>query len=156
MTDDWRVCAKTDIPEEWVNKEDGSSVRVDYYWDIVLKLKSVVGSQRFRVLTKVIKCALSLSHGNADNERSLSVNKKTLSKERTSLSITTQNGLRATEDGIRNMDGLSNVNVSKNMLSSVKDSQSYLEHLDIEQKKQDSQKIKKTISFRETKEKEKK
>ena len=83
----------------------------------MLKLKSVVGSQRFCVLTKVIKCALSLSHGNADNERSLSVNKKTLSKERTSLSITTLNGLRATEDGIRNMDGLSNVNVSKNMLS---------------------------------------
>ena len=90
-----------------------------------------------------MKCALSLSHGNADNERSLSVNKKTLSKERTSLSITTLNDLRATEDGIRNMDGLSNVSVSKNMLSSVKDSQrAYSEHLDIEQKKQDSQKRK--------------
>ena len=106
-----------------MNKEDGSS---DNYWDKVLKLKSVVGSQRFCVLTKVIKCALSLSHGSADDERSLSVNKKILSKERTSLSITTLNGLRATEDGIRNMDGLSNVNVSKNMLSSVKDSQSLL------------------------------
>ena len=89
-----------------MNKEDGSSVRVDHYWDKVLKLKSVVGSQRFSVLTKVIKCTLSLSHGNADNERSLSVKKKTLSKERTSLSVTTLNALRATEDGIRNMEGL--------------------------------------------------
>ena len=116
LTDEQRVYAKTDIPEEWVNKEDCSSVRVDHYWDKVLKLKSVVGSQRFCVLTKVIRCALSLSHGNADNERSLSVNKKTLSKERTSLSISTLNGLRATEDGTRNTDGLSNVDVSKNML----------------------------------------
>ena len=106
-----------DIPDEWINKEDGSSVRVDHYWDKVLKLKSVVRSQRFCVLTKVIKCALALSHGNVDNERSLSVKEKTLSKERTSLSITTLNGLRATEDGIRNMDGLSHVNVSKNMPS---------------------------------------
>ena len=122
MSGDWRVYAETDIPEERVNKEDGSSVRVGHYWNKVLALKSVVGSQRFCVLTKVIKCALSLSHGNADNERSLSVNKKTLSKGRTSLSITTVNGFRATEDGIRNMDGLSNVNVSKKMLSLVKDS----------------------------------
>ena len=118
-------------------------LRVHHYWDKVLKLKSVVGSQRFCVLTKVIKCALSLSHSNADHKMSLSVNKKTLSKERTSLSITKLNGLRATEDGIRNMDGLSNVNVSKNMLSSLKDSHiAYLEHLDIELKKQDSQKRK--------------
>ena len=85
-------------------------LRVDHYWykDIVEKCCC---NQRFCVLTKVIKCALSLSHGNADNERSLSVNKKTSSKERTSLSIIALNGLRATEDGIRDMDGLSNVNV---------------------------------------------
>ena len=31
----------------------------------------------------------------------LSVNKKTLTKERASLSTTTLNGLRATEDGIK-------------------------------------------------------
>ena len=52
LTDEWRVYAKTDTPEEWVNKEDGSSVRVDHYWDKVLKLKSVVGSQRVVFLQK--------------------------------------------------------------------------------------------------------
>ena len=156
LTDEWRVYTKTDIPEEWVNKEDGTSVSIDQYWDKVLKLKSIE-SQRFSVLTKVIKCALSLSHGNADNEKISSLNKKTLSKERTSLSITTLNGLRATEDGIRNMNGLSNVTVSKNMLSSVKDShRAYLEHLDIEQKKQDSKKRKKLLAIKETKRKEEK
>ena len=150
-TDEWRVYAKTDIPEEWVSKEVSSSVTVDHYWDNVLKLKSVVGSQRFCILTKVIKCALSLSHGNSDNERVLSVNKKNLSRERTILSITIVNGFRATEGGIRNMDGLSNISVSKKMLSLVKDShRAHLEHLDIGQKKQDSQKRKKTISFRQT------
>ena len=36
LTDEWRVYAKTDIPEECMNKKDGSSVRVDHYWDKVL------------------------------------------------------------------------------------------------------------------------
>ena len=60
LADEWRVYAKTDIPEEWVNKEDGSSVRVDHYWDKVLKLKSAVRSQRFCVLTKVIKFHMAM------------------------------------------------------------------------------------------------
>ena len=76
----------------------------------MLKLKSVSGSQKFSVLGKVIKCALSLYHGNADSERNLSINKNTLSKERSSLSITALNGLRAVEDGA----------VNKGMLVSVR------------------------------------
>ena len=121
LTDEWRIYDETDIPEEWVQK-DGSAVGVDQYWSKVLKLKSVSGSQKFNMFGKVIKCALSLSHGNADNERSLSINKNTLSKERSSLSITALNGLRAVEDGVSNEGGLSNVAVNKGMLVSVKSS----------------------------------
>ena len=90
------------------------------------------------MLGKVIKCALSLSHGNADNERSLSINKNTLSKERSSLSITALNGLRA-EDGVRNEGELSNVAVNKGMLVSVKSShKAYLAHIEEERKNEDS------------------
>ena len=39
--------------------------------------------------------------------------KKTLTKDRTKLSIVTLNGLRATEDGIKNMGGLSQCNCKK-------------------------------------------
>ena len=142
LTDEWRIYAETDIPEEWAQK-DGSAVRVDQYWNKVLKLKSVSGSQKFSMLGKVIKCALSLSHGNADNERSLSINKNTLSKERSSLSITALNGLRAVEDGVRNEGGLSNVDVNKGMLVSVKSShKAYLAHIEEERKNEDSQKRK--------------
>ena len=142
LTDEWRIYAKTDIPEEWTQK-DGSAVRVHQYWSKVLKLKSISGSQKFSVLGKVIKCALSLSHGNADNERSLSINKNTLSKERSSLSITALNGLRAVEDGVRNEGGLSNVAVNKGMLVSVKGShKAYLAHVEEERKNEDSQKRK--------------
>ena len=82
LTDEWRMYAETDIPEEWIQQEDGSVVRVDHYWHKVLQLKTPLGKRNFDVLAKTIKCALSLSHGNADNERSLSVNKKTLTKEK--------------------------------------------------------------------------
>ena len=138
LTDEWRIYAETDIPEEWAQK-DGSAVRVDQYWSKVLKLKSVSGCQKFSILGKVIKCALSLSHGNADNERSLSITKNTLSKERSSLSITALNGLRAVEDGVRNEGGLSNVAVNKGMLVSVKSShKAYLAHIEEERKNEDS------------------
>ena len=135
LTDEWRIYPETDIPEEWAQK-DGSAVRVDQYWSKVLKLKSVSGSQKFSMLGKVIKCALSLSHGNADNERSLSINKNTLSKERSRLSITALNGLRAVEDGVRNEGELSNVAVNKGMLVSVKSShKAYLAHIEEERMK---------------------
>ena len=136
LTDEWRIYAETDIPEEWAQK-DGLAVRVDQYWSKVLKLKSVSGSQKFSALGKVIKCALScLSHGNADNEKSLSINKNTLSKERSSLSVTALNGLRAVDDGVRNEGGLSNVAVNKGMLVSVKSPhKAYLAHVEEERKK---------------------
>ena len=130
----------------WIQKEDGSVARVDHYWNKVLQLKTQLGSQRFSVLAKAVKCALTLSHGNADNERSLSVNKKTLTKERASLSTTTLNGMRATEDGIKSMNGLSNISVTKAMLCCVKDSyKAYLEHMEIERKKE----VKKKSTSRE-------
>ena len=91
------------------------------------------------MLGKVIKCALNLSHGNADNERSLSIHKNPLSKKRSSLSITALNGLRAVDDGVRNEGGLSNVAVNKGMLVSVKSShKAYLAHIEEERKNEDS------------------
>ena len=119
LTDEWRIYAETDIPEEWAQK-DGLAVGVDQYWSKVLKLKSVSGSQKFSVLGKVSKCALSLSHGDADNERSLSINKNTLSKERSSLSITALNGMRAVEDGVRNEGGLSSEEFSQGILGTYR------------------------------------
>ena len=65
------------------------------------------------------------------------------------------NGLRVTEDGIKNMGGLSNVTVRKDMLSSVKCShKAYLEYIDIEKKKEESQKKRKALASEKQKEKE--
>ena len=70
----------------------------------------------------------------------MSINKNVLSKERSSLSITALNGLRALEDGVRHEDGLRNVSVNKGMLVSVKSShKAYLAHVEEERKNEDSQ-----------------
>ena len=137
LTDGWRIYAETGIPEGCIQQEDGSVVRVDHYWHKVLQLKTPLGKKKFDVLAKTIKCALSLSHGNADNGRSLSVNKKTLTKERSNLSTITLNGLRATEDGVKSLNGLSPITVTKDMLSYVKDlHKAYMEHIETERKKE--------------------
>ena len=134
LTDEWRVYAETDIPQEWVQKEDGTPVRIDQYWNEVLQLKTPLGSQKFSVLAKTVNFALN-------SERSLSVNKKTLSKERSGLSIVTLNGLQATDNGIRNVNGLSNIVVTKEMLSpGIGSYKAYMQHIDKEKGKDEKMK----------------
>ena len=77
--------AEMNIPQDWLQEKDGKTARVDHYWTKVLQSKSAVGSPQFNILAKTVKCALSLSYGNSDNEQSLSQNKKPLTKERTDL-----------------------------------------------------------------------
>ena len=116
--------------------------RIDQYWNQVMQLKTSLGNQKFSVLAKTVKFALGLPHRNADNERSLSVNKKTLSKEKSGLSIITLNGLWAIDDGIRNANGLSNIVVTKEMLSTVKGSyKAYMQHIDKEKGKDKKRKF---------------
>ena len=118
------------IPEEWAQK-DGSAVKS---WSILeqsAEAEKCIRKSKLSVLGNVIKCALSLSYGNVDSERSLSINKNTLSKEKSSMSITALNGLSLVEDGVRNEGGLSNVDVNKGMLVSVKSShKAYLAHIE--------------------------
>ena len=109
-------------------------LRVDHFWSKVLQVRTPHGSQKFSVLTKVVKCALTLSHGNVDNERSLSANKKTLTKDRTNLSLVTLNGLRTTEDAIKSIDGLSHVEITKKMSSIKGAHKAYSEHVEMEKK----------------------
>ena len=49
----------------------------------------------FETLAKKVKCSLVLDHSNADVERSLSINKRMLTKENTVMNDETLIGLRA-------------------------------------------------------------
>ena len=76
--------------DEWIRyqeinvTEDDQSLCVDHSWKKVFTKKDNCGDQ-FEVLPKMVKCAVPLCHSNADVERSLSVNKRMLTKQNLSL-----------------------------------------------------------------------
>ena len=73
--------------------EKGDLVRTDEYWQHFFDIIAA-GNGGFRHIQNLIKTCLSIHHGNADVERSLSDNKNGLTKEKTSLSEETLLGLR--------------------------------------------------------------
>jgi len=71
----WLDYSTSEVPKEWSEDEQGQYVRVDHYWKNVTYQKTSSGRIKYPTLSKVVKSTLTLAHGNADVERSLSDNK---------------------------------------------------------------------------------
>ena len=67
----------------------------------------------------MVKGALVLCHSNADVERSLSTNKKMVTKSNTSLKPETLRGLRAIKCAIDEYGGVTKVPITLDMVSAV-------------------------------------
>ena len=67
----------------------------------------------------MVKCALALCHSNADVERSLSTNKKIVTKSNTSLKPETLRGLRAIKCAIDEYGGVTKVPITLDMVSTA-------------------------------------
>ena len=65
--------------------EEGELVCIDEYWQHIFDIKNAAGNGKFRHIQNLIKTCVSIHHGNADVERTLSGNKNILTKERTLL-----------------------------------------------------------------------
>ena len=116
---------EAEIPKDWTEEtmKDGSKkfFRVDEYWANVISLKNAAGNDKFKVLPKEIKCALTLANGNADTERSLSVNKKIITKQRVNTNQSTLIGIRLARDGVKCAGGQpTDVKVTKQLLGQCK------------------------------------
>ena len=74
------------VGDEWIKYQemnvtkDDQSLHVDHFWKKVFTKKDNCGDQ-FEGLPKMVKCALALCNSNANVERSLSVNKRILTKQ---------------------------------------------------------------------------
>lgn len=120
MTDEWKLFMEGNIPEACIDR-DQSEFQIDKYWAQLFEMKDVRGKPKFPVLSNVVKCALILAHGNADTERSLSENKRIVTKERVNLNDDTINALRHTKDGMKASGGEPHlVKVDRAMLSSCR------------------------------------
>ena len=82
----------------------------------------------YPLLTRIVKTALVLPHGNSDVERGISVNSRMLTNERNKLSEVTINGLRATKDMIKFSDPQlhrpERIPVTKKLLNSFRSARS--------------------------------
>ena len=59
--------------------------RIDEYWDNVSKMADVFGKPNYACLSSLVKCVLTLSHGNSVPESGFSLNKSILNFHRCSL-----------------------------------------------------------------------
>ena len=99
VLDEWRVYQEVEVPQEWKKLK-----RVDEYWGKILSMVNPMGNKRFPVLSVLVRSALSLAHGNADSERSLSENRKIATSERALLSEKTLVGIRLSKDAVKSND----------------------------------------------------
>ena len=106
VTDEWKLYSLQEIPDSWSSDKEGNELRIDFYWNNVLQTKKQAGTKKYNILAKVVKVILCLAHGSAEVERSLSENKKLLTKKRTLLSDSSVNGLRAVKDAVRIQEGV--------------------------------------------------
>ncbi len=114
----------TRIGDEWVRfqeldiTEEDSTMRVDHFWKSIFDRGDVCGDA-FEVLPKLVRCALLLSHSNTDVERSLSVNKRVLTKEKTALSTETLIRIRHVKAAIAHYGDVTKVLVTRELLQAA-------------------------------------
>ena len=91
--------------------------RVDHFWKSIFE-KSEAFDNPFVVLPKMVKCALTMCHSNADVERSLSVNKRMITMQNVSMKAETVVGLRAVKAAVEENGSVKDTKVTKNGKSS--------------------------------------
>ena len=92
----------------------------------------------------MIKCALVLCHSNADVERSLSINKKVVTKQNVSMKRETLTGLRSVKDAILDYEGVDKVPITLDTVKVAENSyRMFNEHMKEEQAKKMQKEIEK-------------
>ena len=94
--------------------------RIDEYWKSVGKMKDENGQLKYLQLFALVKCVLSISHGNSIPEQGFSINKYILSIHGTSASNETIIALRLVKDHLILIGGYMKFSVNINLILSVK------------------------------------
>ena len=103
VIDEWKLFqVDNELPD--YNQQE----RIEKYWNAVFQIQSSDGQLRYKLLSAVIKSALTLGQTNAESERSLSVNAAIVTRERTLLSENTIIGLHVVKEAVRFFDPVSN------------------------------------------------
>ena len=87
--------------------------RVDHFWKSIFKKAEIVDNPSVVLPKKMVKCALTLCHSNADAEGSLIVNKRMIMKQNVSIKAVTVVGLRAVKAAVQENGSLKDTEVTK-------------------------------------------
>ena len=91
-----------------VDKSPNKFVRIDKYWSKIGELVGDKGCYMYQQLIALIKCVLSLSHGNAVPERGSSINNILLEAHGYTIKNDTIVALRIVKDEVRRVGGVVN------------------------------------------------
>src|SRR5215469_16841901 len=112
--------------------------------------RNAIGQKKYKELSKVVKCAFSLSHGNADIERRFSVSRWSLTKNKNSTSERTQNATLLIKDELRLFENNPHlVPMTAKLISMGRNAyRHYIMHLEEEKKLKEEQEKKKKEELR--------
>ena len=109
------------VVDEWIKyqefefSDEDYKCRGDHFWSKVFQREDTC-AEKFVTLPKMVKCPLALCHSNVDVERSLSINKKVVTKQNTKMKGSTITGLRAVKAAVQDFGGVDKVPVTKEMV----------------------------------------
>ena len=100
--------------------EESTYKRIDAYWFCVQAIVDKCGKKKYSTLWSLVKCLLSLSHGNADPERGFSL-RFLLQVHGNAIQEETIEAVRLVKDFILYSGGTNNVQITKEMIISSRD-----------------------------------
>lgn len=159
---EWSLYKNETIPDEWIkytvdSTSDGSGIkfhRLDHYWRHLFEMRTESGAAKYPSLSTLVKMCLSIPHGNAAVERSLSINKNLLGDKRSALHPDTMKGLRYAKDAIAFHDPVEKrpekVPISKQFIKVVRSSRASYEVYREDENKKKAEKQKQKDANEET------
>ena len=126
---------------------------------LTFKIRTIVGEdelRKFPKLTSLMNCLLTLSHGNADPERSFSVNEHHLNIHGSFTSEETIEALRFVKDCLNRKGGVENIKVSKGLIKVCQNAHSLYRQELAEKRKQELEAKEAAIRVQEREKKQEK
>ena len=158
VVDEWKVYqVDTDLPN-YDPKE-----RIEVFWKQVFELQGLAGEPKYQILPVVVKSALVLTQTNAESERSLSVNARIVTKDRSLLGEKTIVGIHTLKEAVWFFDPDNKqpekIEIKSNLKKAVKSAHAaYRDHLErekeMERKKKEEERRLKELAEKEKEEKE--
>jgi predicted outer membrane protein len=115
-----------------------TSARIDVLWNSVFSLKNHQGQTKYPLVSKIVKAALCMSHGNADVGRDFSWSGRIMTEEKSSMKVKMLNARLIVSDALKKFENRPEiVPITRELLNLGRNAcQSYKLYLEAERSRQ--------------------